>query len=116
MDDELYNKLLNLLKSFNNRPNHLLKYLLDNSAFNKRFLNSVYRSKKLNETINPPEFNTIDDIEKFYSSILINDNKKSDEELGQELNKKLNEYITNEMYEEAAKVRDIMRRRGIKKI
>ena len=35
---EKYN-LINLFKLFKNRPNHLVKFLLDNDAFTDKFLN-----------------------------------------------------------------------------
>ncbi len=41
MSDRTQRNLITLLKLFKNRPYHLSKYLLDNSAFNKDFLRKI---------------------------------------------------------------------------
>lgn len=126
-NEELYKNLVSLLKLFKNRPYHLAKYLIDNSAFNKTFVNKVLKSEKLNEfsedkieIINTSVyFVNISQMEDFYNSLLDEmkdiSKTKSSEEIASELNGRLNDLIKNEKYEEAAKIRDYMNKNGIKR-
>jgi len=126
-NEELYKNLVSLLKLFKNRPYHLAKYLIDNSAFNKTFVNKVLKSEKLNEfsedkieIINTSVyFVNISQMEDFYNSLLDEmkdiSKTKSSEEIATELNGRLNDLIKNEKYEEAAKIRDYMNKNGIKR-
>ena len=126
-NEELYKNLVSLLKLFKNRPYHLAKYLIDNSAFSKTFVDKVLKSEKLNEfsedkieSINTSVyFVNISQMEDFYNSLLDEmkeiSNIKNTEEISNELNGRLNELIKNEKYEEAAKIRDYMNKNGIKK-
>lgn len=128
-EEELYQRLVTLLKLFKNRPYHLAKYLLDNSAFNKTFLNKISKSSKLEELLEneddlnkflPVYFSNISQMEKFYESLLeeIKDMKKnkSNKDIIENLNSKLDELIKNEKFEEAAKLRDYMSKNSIKRI
>ena len=126
-NEELYKNLVSLLKLFKNRPYHLAKYLIDNSAFNKTFVNKVLKSEKLNEfsedkieSINTSVyFVNISQMEDFYNSLLDEmkniSKTKNTEEISAELNARLNDLIKNEKYEEAAKIRDYMSKNGIKR-
>jgi hypothetical protein len=126
-NEELYKNLVSLLKLFKNRPYHLAKYLIDNSAFNKNFVNKVLKSEKLNEfsedkieSINTSVyFVNISQMEDFYNSLLDEmktiSMTKNSEEISNELNSRLNELIKNEKYEEAAKIRDYMLKNRIKR-
>jgi cysteinyl-tRNA synthetase len=126
-NEELYKNLVSLLKLFKNRPYHLAKYLIDNSAFNKTFVNKVLKSEKLNEfsedkieSINTSVyFVNISQMEDFYNSLLDEMKNismtKSSEEISNELNSRLNDLIKNEKYEEAARIRDYMNKNGIKR-
>jgi len=126
-NEELYKNLVSLLKLFKNRPYHLAKYLIDNSAFSKTFVDKVLKSEKLNEfsedkieSINTSVyFVNISQMEDFYNSLLDEmkeiSNIKNAEEISNELNGRLSELIKNEKYEEAAKIRDYMNKNGIKK-
>ena len=126
-NEELYKNLVSLLKLFKNRPYHLAKYLIDNSAFNKTFVNKVLKSEKLNEfsedkieSINTSVyFVNISQMEDFYNSLLEEmkdiSKVKNAEEIATELNARLNELIKNEKYEEAAKIRDYMSKNRIKR-
>ena len=126
-NEELHKNLVSLLKLFKNRPYHLAKYLIDNSAFNKTFVNKVLKSEKLNEfsedkieIINTSVyFVNISQMEDFYNSLLDEmkdiSKVKSTEEIASELNSRLNDLIKNEKYEEAAKIRDYMNKNGIKR-
>ena len=119
-NEELNENLVNLLKMFKNRPNHLAKYLIDNSALNKTFINKLMKSGKLSK---PPEgtdtyISNISEMEDYYNSILdpIKIGNKTLEEVTKELNDKMDELITNERFEEAAKLRDYMNKKSIKRI
>jgi excinuclease UvrABC helicase subunit UvrB len=126
-EDELYQKLVILLKLFKNRPYHLAKYLIDNSAFNKSFLDKISKSSKLDEILEdekfdnflPIYFSNISQMEEFYESLLedIREiSKRSEVDMIKELNEKLDNLIKNEKYEEAARLRDYMTKNSIKRI
>lgn len=113
--------LITLLKIFKNRPYHLAKYLIDNFAFNDVFLDKIRNSQKLSQLSDKfqhePEFRTIADMEEFYNSLIEEElNMKVDiEKLTQECNSKLEKLVNSEKYEEAAILRDFMKKNGIKK-
>lgn len=119
-NEELNEHLANFLKMFKNRPYHLAKYLIDNSALNKSFINKIVKSGKLNTDDKKPEvyLTNISDMDDFYSSILdpIKIGNKTLEELIKETNDKMDELIKNERFEEAAKLRDYMSKKSIKRI
>jgi hypothetical protein len=130
-NEELYRSLVILLKMFKNRPYHLAKYLVENSALKEDFIKKLKNSDRLKE-INEDEksseqkllpvpvyFVDISQMENFYNS-LVDDIKqlskeKGIEEVTNELNKKLDKLIKLEKYEEAARVRDYMNRNNIKR-
>jgi protein-arginine kinase activator protein McsA len=118
---EKYN-LINLFKLFKNRPNHLVKFLLDNDAFNEKFLNNVLKNKKLSDVNVDSDieivFNSIDDMKEHFSlyvNIEINNKKKTKEEILEELSLKIKEEVDNENYEEAARIRDYIIRNNLRK-
>lgn len=120
-NENLNNNLIALFKLFKNRPYHLTKYLLENSAFSKDFLEKIKKSSKLtnvSENEFPSFFNNITQMEDFYNSLLEESKlpmRVSKKELFEELNKRLTECIRDERYEEAAALRDYMIQYGIKK-
>lgn len=129
MDNEGLNRnLVILLKMFKNRPYHLAKYLIENSALSKDFIDKLINSDKLNDLSEddykeglPVFFIDINQMDDFYKSFIIDDIKdinkeKTIEELTNDLNRKLDDYIRSEKYEDAARVRDYMSRNGIKRI
>lgn len=120
-NEETYKKLITLLKLFKNRPYHLAKYLLDNSALNDDFINHLLESKKISDLSDididiVKNFTSISQMEDFYTSLINDIEGKNEKEVEKELNKKLNNLIIKENFEEAAKVRDYMKRNGIKRI
>ena len=121
-NDELNEHLANFLKMFKNRPYHLAKYLIDNSAFNKSFINKIVKSGKLNtegSRTNPEiPLTSISEMDDYYNSILdpIKIGNKTLEEITKEINDKMDELIKNEKFEEAAKLRDYMTKKSIKRI
>lgn len=48
-NEELYRSLVILLKMFKNRPYHLGKYLVENSALTEDFIQKLKKSDKLKE-------------------------------------------------------------------
>lgn len=124
MNEEIYKNLISLLKLFKNRPYHLAKYLVENSAFSKEFLDTLSKSPSLreisqetNEGNLPVLFTDISKMNDYFNSLidLKSNENKSVEELTQLLNSQLDEYIRNEKYEDAANLRDYMFSKGIKR-
>ena len=125
-NQEIYKNLVMLLKMFKNRPYHLAKYLIENSALTDDFLKKLKDNenlKKFNE--NEPKmistisvyFVDISQMEDFYNSFIdVASNEKNMEEITKDINSKLNELIRQEKYEEAARVRDYMTKNYIKRI
>lgn len=113
-----YDKLVGLIKLFDNKPHHLVKYLLKNDALKDEFVNKVINNNKLDGISDrdntTPIFNTISEMEDYYMSF-IEEQDKDVETLTNELNEKLKKYISEERYEDAAKVRDYMKRNNINK-
>lgn len=115
--NDSYKKIVNLLKLFKNRPYHLGKFLIDNNAFNDEFMQRILNSKNLNDIDNIiMNFNSIEKMEEFYSSLLdLNFDNKTKEEAEEEVNDKLDKLIKEEKYEEAANLRDYMKRKKIRR-
>ena len=124
--DDFYKNLVAFLKMFKNRPNHLAKYLLDNSAVNKDFLKKIANNDQLkslstnDEKLNSPiYFADINKMNDYYNSFTDDIKKlnkgKTPEEIEDEMNDKLNSLIFNEKYEDAARLRDYMQRNKIKR-
>ncbi len=132
-NEELYRSLVILLKMFKNRPYHLAKYLVENSALTEDFIKKIKNSdrlKELNEDEKSSEqkllpvpvpvyFVDISQMENFYNSFIDDikqlSKEKSIEEITKNLNEKLDDLIKQEKYEEAARVRDYMNRNNIKR-
>ncbi len=119
---KLYKNLTKFLEKFKNRPNHLSKFLIDNDALSANFIEKIQKIDKITEkndiSLDNVNFKNISQMEDFYNSILDEDVtiKKTVKELTKEYNDKLNYLIDNEMYEEAAKMRDYMSGNNIKRI
>lgn len=120
----LKSNLLVFFKLFNNRPNHLVDFLLKNNALTDDFVKKIENSDKIKNIINNIEeygqnFNSINEMNNFYKSLiddldLIKKNK-SKEEIIIELNEKIRKSIESENYEEAARIRDYMIKNNFKK-
>jgi hypothetical protein len=117
---------------FKNRPYHLAKYLVENSALTDDFINKIKNSDKLKEISDeekndqkflpapvPVYFVDISQMENFYNSLTDDikslSKEKSIEQITKELNEKLDKCIKGEKYEDAARIRDYMDRNGIKR-
>jgi excinuclease UvrABC helicase subunit UvrB len=133
-NEELYRSLVLMLKMFKNRPYHLAKYLVENSALTDDFIKKIKNSDKLKEMNEdeksseqkllpvpvPVYFVDISQMENFYNSFIDDikqlSKEKSIGEITKDLNKKLDDLIKQEKYEEAARVRDYMMRNNIERI
>ena len=90
---------------------HFMKFLMDNNAFNQKFINDVTTSKKLNNNIEEDKFfYSMEEMKDYYNNLL------SDDELAleKEYNTKLWNAILDERYEEAARLRDHMLKNNIR--
>ena len=127
-NEDLYRNLVILLKMFKNRPYHLSKYLIENSAFTEDFIKKVSENEKLsnisedddNKTKQPIYFLDIGKMNDHYSSftdeIKLLEKGKTPEEMELDLNEKLKKFILEEKYEDAARLRDYMVKNKIKRI
>jgi hypothetical protein len=117
--------LISFLKLFQNRPLHLAQYLIDNDCLNDDFKKSILESKKLIQLSEDFELNDIPNVYflnfkemlKFFESISneYNLSNKNDDQIYEELNSKLEQFIKQEKYEDAIKIRDYMIRNDIKR-
>lgn len=125
-NEDLYRNLVILLKMFKNRPFHLAKYLIENSALNEDFIKKLSSSEKLKEFSEDDElksktlFLDISQMNDYYNSLTDDIKKigvaKTPEEIAEALNQKLESLILEEKYEDAARLRDYMFRNNIKRI
>jgi len=127
-NEELNKSLVVLLKMFKNRPYHLAKYLIENSALNSEFISKITKSDKLKKISDdsdksvavPVYFVNITQMNDFYDSFIDDMNQiskeKSLEEVTKDINQKLDILIKGEKFEEAARVRDYMMKNGIKRL
>jgi len=118
-EDRIYRNLVKLLKIFQNRPNHLAKYLIDNVAFNDLFLKLLVESEKLSDLEDSPIpiFKDIEEMNDYYN--IFDDSykskKKNPKKILEDLNKKLEECLKLEKYEDAIRIRDYIAKMGLKK-
>lgn len=123
-DDQLYRNLIAILKLFKNRPYHLAKYLIENDALDKRFIEKLLESHKLNQLgdLESPGltkavyFVNISHMNDFFNSLTNNANFDSNKkDNAEDLNRKLDECIRLENYEDAIRIRDYMNKHNIKR-
>jgi hypothetical protein len=113
-----YENIIKLFNLFKNRPYHLLKYLIKNSALKESFIKKIKNSKISELEDSNLFFLSIEEMNNYYQSILdmkISE-EKSKEDIEIELNKKLDDCIRSENYEEASRIRDFMKIKKIKRI
>lgn len=107
-------KIIELFKLFKNKPYLLAKFLIKNEAFSDSFINKIIHNMEISDVGDEKVFKSIKELEKFYDS-LISEDIENDNELEKSLNNKLNEFINEENYEQAAYIRDIMKEKNIKR-
>ena len=120
MDNQLiYNRLLNLIKLFKNRPYHLTKYLIGNQALSSDFITKLMSNPSLEQPkLLPANFENVNQMNQYFNSLLndVDIENKSGEDLTKKLNQKLDQLIKDELYEDAIRVRDYMIAKNIKRI
>jgi hypothetical protein len=123
-NEDLYRNLVILLKMFKNRPYHLAKYLIENSAFTEDFMAKIAENGKLSELgeeekpKGPVYFLDIGKMNDYYASLSDGSMPKkvhNSEEVEAYLNAKLDSLIDEEKYEDAARLRDHMAKNKIKR-
>ena len=124
-NEDLYRNLVILLKMFKNRPYHLAKHLIENSAFTDEFMKKIAENGKLTELGEegdkpkaPVYFLDIGKMNDYYASLSDGSAPKkahSPEEVEAYLNAKLDSLIDEEKYEDAARLRDHMAKNKIKR-
>ena len=116
-DDKLYQGLIKILKTFKNRPYHLAKYLVDNNAFTDSFIKKIINSNIDKYSDEAMSFKEISEMNTYFNSLLEETKKeKTKEEITIDLNKKINQLLKEEKYEEAICIRDYMIKNNIPRI
>jgi len=133
MNDKIIENLTVILKLFQNKPQYLIKFLLENNVFKEEFLKKVFNSTELNRlrTFNEseeesseedlfsqiPHFKNINSMNEYFKNIIDEDTSENDiEQIYEKLNKDLEENLLSQLkvaiekenYEEAAVLRDRM--------
>ena len=98
---------------------------MENSALTDKFIENISNSSNLTKLSDNPDnlqssgvnFISISQMEDFYASLLDSKDitKKTHKELEKEMNKKLDELIQDEKFEEAAYLRDWMKMKKLKR-
>jgi hypothetical protein len=124
-NEQLYRNLISILKLFKNRPYHLAKYLIENDAFNDRFIKKLLESDKLNELgeeetkslVKAVYFIDISHMTDYFNSFTdeIQSKSKSIKSITKELNDKLDQCLKEEKYEDAIRIRDYMVKNNIQR-
>lgn len=122
--EQLYRNLIVLFKLFNGRPLHLAKYLMENDAFDKNFIDKITNNDKLSE-MNEGEsesltkaiyFLDISHMKDYFNSMLDESSKvESKRDMTKELNEKLDKFIKEEKFEDAIRIRDYMEKNNIER-
>jgi hypothetical protein len=123
MDNNQFLSLVNFLKYFINRPNHLARYLIDNEALNKDFIRNISKSPRFNDDANGESklmvyFVDINQMNNFFKNLNPKfDNNNSDGlDLYTELNIELQNCLREERYEDAVRIRDYLKKISNKEI
>jgi len=115
-----YKNLSKFLKFFINRPNHLARYLIDNDALNKEFLNKISSldSSEMDESkLISLYFLDINQMNNFFKKLIEkNDPNYSNNNLIEELEKELQNCLFEERYEDAIRIRDYLKNIKNKKV
>jgi hypothetical protein len=94
--------LANLIRLFGGRHNHLAKFLVDNGAVSDAFIRRIDCSALENKS----DFSSISELEGYYASALGSEVPVAEVDLTERLAR----LIEEEKYEDAARLRDYMRK------
>jgi hypothetical protein len=120
--EKLYKNLITLIKLFSGRPLHLAKYLIENEALDKDFIQKIINNAKLSDMNDTDAtalskaiyFVDISHMKDYYNSLLDDVSKvESKRDVSKELNEKLDKFIREERYEDAIRIRDFMSKNNI---
>lgn len=103
--------IVNLIRLFKNRHHHLVKFLIENNAFNQNFIEKVVNNDRLSQINEFKTFHDIGEMNDYFES-LINDGTG---DYHNNINDKLDKLIREEKYEDAARIRDYMIKNNIKR-
>lgn len=114
----LIDKLYNFFNMFGDKKYIMISYMLDHNVFTNDFINNILNNKKFDNIIDVPQFDKMENILPFYNTILDNFEDCGDtiEEITLNLNNKMDEYIYKDMFEEAIRLRDYMKKNKIERI
>lgn len=125
--EKVLKNLIKLFGKFKNKPSYLAKFLIDNNAFDEKFISKIIQSEKLNsddksssdqnQSESTEYFKSISQMNEYYNSLIeppIVD-QSSREEMYKELKSKLDIAIKEERYEEAIRIRDYLQKNGYNK-
>lgn len=99
---EKYELLANFLNLFQEKRWLLAKFLIDNNAINESFLKKI----SLDETDLVPDFDNVNKLNDYFNRLI----SKESETHRLNLESKLLELLDQERYEEAAKLRDWLKK------
>lgn len=107
----------NLLSLFEHYDNILFYILIENNAFKSDFIDKIVNNQKLiNDDLSIPEDLSFSEFKGFFNDIINDyDSESNLSELSAILNDKLLIAINSDDYEEAIKLREYMKKRGIRK-
>lgn len=120
----MYRNLVIYLKMFKNRPYHLAKNLIENSALTDEFVAKILENARLGDIRTEDTddsklpviyFADINKMNEYYNSLTEENKKKNPQQIEIEMNEKLERLISEERYEDAARLRDYMIRNKIKR-
>tara|TARA_R110000772_G_scaffold20466_2_gene56726 strand:+ start:46290 stop:46652 length:363 start_codon:yes stop_codon:yes gene_type:complete len=114
--DKLTHNLEILLRLFDDRPKHLIKYLIDNNCLTDKFIDLVLNSDKLNNKLGDGklDFSDYDEMYFYFNNLIDNNHTKSNDVLEKELNIQLFDLLSKEKYEDASRLRDYMINKNVK--
>lgn len=115
-----YDRLTKFLKFFINRPNHLAKYLIDNNLINKEFLKKISDEdldlEDGDKKIVSVYFLDITQMNNYLTNLTAESRSpKYNRNIIEELEKELENCISDERYEDAIRIRDYLRNMKIKR-
>lgn len=115
-DRKFIENFIKLVKLFKNSPHFLSKFLLNNYAFDDKFVKIIENSEfltKMKRKDYDLNFKSFDDMNEYFMSI-VNDSVSNIKESEKNFNDNLTKLLTDEKYEEASKLRDFMKKNNIK--
>lgn len=107
--NKLEENLLKIIKIFNGHPHIFISFLLTHNALSNNFKHALSNSTIKQK---PKKFHDMEKAIEYYSALLIDETNKPDNE--DEWNAKLLKAVMSQKYEDAAEIRDLMKKKGIK--